>query len=407
VPAQFSKAQPNVPRRIRERLPPANNTMIADVENSVCAVQGASTFRNPIAAGADPWVVRHDGCYYWCASDGESEVAVYRSERLTEFGEKFIVWRAPATGPLHRQLWAPELHCLDGRWYIYVAASNGRNETHRMIVLESRGESPTSEFRFKAELYTGDDIATGRRNRWAIDGTILERKGARYFVWSGWRDTKDEQRLYIARMENPWTIATNRVCLCANDDFIWERVGETREGRGLNEGPQVLCRDGKVFVVYSASGSWEPSYKLGLLELIDGGDPMNPGAWRKHAEPVLAPTKVTWGVGHCSFTVSPDGREDWIVYHAKIERTPGWNRDIRMQRFYWDAAGRPVFGAPVNADATLPLPGGDFASDLSSTVTQPVHETGASGATEVALGRAALAALGEQPMIERVDVVET
>ena len=145
-------------------------------------VRDAATFTNPIAPGADPWVVRHDGFYYWCASENDLGVAVYRSERLTERGEKVIVWRAPAHGPHSREVWAPELHRLDGRWYIYVAASNGRNETHRMIVLESVGDDPTSEFRFKAELYTGDDLATRRRNRWAIDGTILEHGGERYFV---------------------------------------------------------------------------------------------------------------------------------------------------------------------------------------------------------------------------------
>src|SRR3954471_8728067 len=116
-----------------------------------------ATFANPIAGGADPWVVRHDGFYYWCASENDLAIAIYRSERLTERGEKIIVWRAPERGPYSREVWAPELHRLDGKWYIYVAASNGKNETHRMIVLESVGEEPTSEFRFKAELYTGDD----------------------------------------------------------------------------------------------------------------------------------------------------------------------------------------------------------------------------------------------------------
>src|SRR5688572_10293774 len=158
----------------------------------------AGTFTNPIALGADPCVVYHDGFYYWCASENDTAVTVYRSMRLTERGEKVEVWRAPAQGPYSRQLWAPELHRLEGRWYIYVAASSGKNETHRMIVLESVGEAPTSEFRFKAELYTGDDIATGRRNRWAIDGTILEHGGQRYMLWSGWEDDRDVQWLYIA-----------------------------------------------------------------------------------------------------------------------------------------------------------------------------------------------------------------
>src|SRR3954469_23289132 len=173
------------------------------------------TFTNPIAPGADPWVIWHEGFYYWCASENDLAVAVYRSERLSERGEKIIVWRPADRGPHSREIWAPELHRLDGKWYIYVAASNGKNETHRMIVLESVGEEPTSEFRFKAELYTGDDVASGHRNHWAIDGTILEHAGERYLLWSGWEDEQDQQWLYIATMANPWTVSSNRVRICA------------------------------------------------------------------------------------------------------------------------------------------------------------------------------------------------
>src|SRR5687768_12320905 len=90
------------------------------------ALTPSETFTNPIAPGADPWVVWHAGFYYWCASENDLGVAVYRSERLTDRGEKIVVWQAPARGPHSREIWAPELHRLDGKWYIYVAASNGK-----------------------------------------------------------------------------------------------------------------------------------------------------------------------------------------------------------------------------------------------------------------------------------------
>lgn len=354
------------------------------------ATPAVETFVNPIAPGADPWVTFHDGFYYWCVSENDLGVAVYRSEQLTQRGEKIVVWRAPERGPHSREVWAPELHRLDGKWYIYVAASNGKNENHRMIVLEAVGDEPTSEFRFKAELYTGDDFAMKRGNCWAIDGTILEHGGSRYMIWSGWEDERDEQWLYIARMENPWTLATPRVRLCANDDHLWERVGETRMGRGLNEGPQVLVRGGRVFVIYSASGSWEVSYKLGMLELSLDGDPVDPASWRKHAEPVFQATAETWGVGHCCFTQSPDGTEDWIVFHAKLETRPNWNRAVHVQRFSWDESGIPRFGEPIAAGQPMACPSGEIARVVAS---------------EAAFGRAALAAaMGETPMVERVRV---
>ncbi|MEO5957749.1 MAG: family 43 glycosylhydrolase [Opitutaceae bacterium] len=148
--------------------------------------------------------------------------------------------------------------------------------------------------------------------------------------------------------------------LCANDDFVWERVGESATGRGLNEAPQVLQRDGRVFVILSASGSWEITYKLGLLELRVGGDPMNPADWIKHAEPAFEATADTWGVGHCSFTKSPDGSENWIAYHAKRDTTPNWDRVIHVQSVDWDSQGRPVFGRPASGGMKFAVPAGSL-----------------------------------------------
>ncbi len=328
-------------------------------------VESPAIFANPVAPGADPWVVQHGGYYYWCASELDLAVVVYRSRSLHERGEKVVVWRAPQSGPYAKEIWAPEMHRLDGKWYIYVAASNGNNETHRMIVLENDGEDPTTPFHFKSELYTGEDFAGKKNNCWAIDGTVLEHGGQRYMLWSGWADERDEQWLYIATMANAWTLGSPRVRLCANDDFIWERVDEAKSGRGLNEAPQVLSRNGRVFVIYSASGSWQASYKLGMLELVRGGDPLNPKDWLKHAAPVFQQTERTWGPGHCSFVQSPDGREDWMAFHVKLETKHNWNRAVHVQKFSWDTDGRPVFGLPEEAGVAMAIPSGSSLDEIA------------------------------------------
>ena len=316
-------------------------------------------FANPICEQADPWFIRYNGRYLACFSIGNHAISVQASDRLEAVGPKRVVWTAPQRGPAHAEIWAPELHLIGGKWHIYFAASDGENRNHRAWVLESAGADPLGPYALHGPLYTGDDPHLMTDNRWAIDLTVFEWKKRLYAVWSGWPDTADVQCLYIAPMKDPLTIASPRKLLCANDTYLWERVDETANSRGLNEGPESLEHNGRLFLVYSCSASWRPSYKLGLLALKPGGDPLEPKNWTKVAQPAFQSTAVTYGVGHNSFVKSPDGTEDWIVYHAKLDRQDDWNRAVFAQPFTWMPNGYPNFGRPVAAGQMLPVPSGE------------------------------------------------
>ena len=229
--------------------------------------------------------------------------------------------------PYNSDVWAPELHFIQGKAYIYYAADNGTNANHRMFVAEQI--SPTNSFAYKGKVY---DATT---DRWAIDGTVLEAtNGALYFIWSGWPGTTDGlQNLYIAPMSNPLTISGPRVLL-STPQLSWESW--------IQEGPEVLQRNGKVFVIYAANQSWTDDECLGMLVNSDGNY-LNPASWTKLPQPVFQTISnaagAVFGPGHCSFTQSLDGTEDWLFYHAAQYRGAGWTRNIRMQRFTWDANG--------------------------------------------------------------------
>lgn len=309
-------------------------------------------FTNPVcASGADPWVTRWNGAYYYCRAS-RGAIYVSRSERLQDVCRvpAALVWKPPRGTRWSRNLWAPELHRLDGRFYVYLAADDGRNEHHRMYVLEGDAADPQRPYRLKGRIADPSD-------RWAIDGTVLATEdGRRYLVWSGWEGGQDvAQSLYIAPMANPWTLAGSRVRI-STPDRPWERRGRPV----VNEGPAVLRGPhGRLFVVYSASGSWTDDYCLGLLELA-GPDPMDPSSWVKSPLPVFERTQHVFGPGHPSFVRSPDGLEDWIVYHAARRRGSGWDRDVRMQRFAWTAEGRPDFGIPVPPGVKVAAPSGSL-----------------------------------------------
>lgn len=321
-------------------------------------------FVNPIAEGADPAVVRDGSRYLWCQSEGNVGVAIWVSDRPTTLGTKHVVWRAPAHGPYSKQVWAPELFGFDDRWYIYLAASDGDDLNHLTYVLESVSDDPLGEYTLHGPLQTGDSAADGATPIWAIDMTILTLDGARYAIWSGWpRPGKNRQDLYIAPMQSPTRIGGDRVLLARAGDYPWEHIDDTTRSKALAEAPQVLQRDGRTFLVYSCGGSWLPTYKLGMLELV-GSTPLDPASWRKLPHPVFQSNEATYGVGHADFTMSPDGREWWLVYHAKQDREPGWRRAVYVQPMRWRADGVPALGQPVPAGAAVPVPSGTPASPV-------------------------------------------
>ncbi len=309
-----------------------------------------NTFVNPIIppASADPWVVAHQGAYYYCESRNQNSIWVRKAGCMTKLGEEegTQIWAAPSMGANSNAVWAPELHWINERWHIYYAADDGMNENHRMWVLESVTDDPQGAYRCKGMMET---------QGWAIDLTVMRHEGELYAIWSGWPGASNgRQNLYLAPMSNPWTIAGDRVLL-AEPTLEWERVE-----MDICEGPQVLQRHGKLFVVYSASGSWTVDYCLGMLE-FKGGDIMDPRNWEKGEAPAFAKNEAVWGVGHCSFAQSPDGREDWIIYHAKTRKKSGWNdRNVHAQRFTWTEAGRPFFGEPTAAGVEMASPTGRF-----------------------------------------------
>jgi GH43 family beta-xylosidase len=301
---------------------------------------------NPLYDGADPWVVHHGEIHYSCNSRHDGAIEVWRSDCFPHRGESKVVWTPPRGAWNSHQVWAPELHHIHGRWYIYYAASTGRNANHRMGVLGATTEDPQGPYEDLGQLYTGDDIAGRTNNRWAIDGTVLQLRGQLYFIWSGWEAEHDVQHLYIAEMSDPATISSKRVQLCANNCYEWEHVGNSRNERGLHEAPAILRHNGRVFVVYSCSGSWQHTYKLGMIWMDSDADPMDPANWTKHGVPVFESTDEVFGVGHCSFTTTTDG-QDVMLYHAKKSRREGWDRRVHAQLFGWDEDGLPDFGTPI------------------------------------------------------------
>lgn len=150
-------------RQTSAEKPPAPRMESAASEHESRGDLAPGLFVNPIAEGADPCVVRDGNRYLWCQAEGNVGLAIWVSDRLTTLGTKHVIWMADAEGPSSKEVWAPELVRLDGRWYIYFAASDGRNRNHRTFVLAADTNDPLGSWTLHGPLFTGD---AGGDNLW-------------------------------------------------------------------------------------------------------------------------------------------------------------------------------------------------------------------------------------------------
>jgi GH43 family beta-xylosidase len=278
--------------------------------------------------GQDPWVVAHDGSFLLVQTAGGNRRIVVK--RFKDFARmdrnvETVIWTA--RGP-ERQLWAPELHQIGGRWYVYFAASDGRTANHRMYALVA--DDPLGPYQALGP------VVDPLHDVWAIDLTVFAHEGGLYGMWSSWDGPDDgfPQNLYVAPMSDPWTISGERRCL-SRPQHGWEMSVAP-----VNEGPEVIRNPetGGLFVLYAADASWTLAYKTGLLEWT-GGDVADPTSWQKLPRPLFT------GGGHGCVVDTPAGSR--LVYHRKLSGDPGWaDREIRWAALDWDAAGYPVVHPP-------------------------------------------------------------
>jgi GH43 family beta-xylosidase len=319
------------------------------------------TFTNPLLpSGADPWVIYQNGYYYYTNSVRDSLV-IWKTRNLADLrsAQKKTVWLPPPNTNYSKELWAPELHYINHKWYMYFAADDGNNNHHRLYVLENMSADPLKgKWVFKGKLSDATD-------KWAIDGSVFTHKGQLYLIWAGWEgDENGEQDIYIAKMKNPWTIEGERSKI-SSPLYDWEKYGDLHDANNpphvnVNEGPEILKHNDKLFLIYSASGCWTDFYALGMLTASKNSNLLDPSSWKKSAQPVLKKSESNgvYAPGHNSFFKSPNGKEDWIIYHANSKPAQGCGgfRSPRMQKFTWNKNDTPNFGLPVKENTPIAIP---------------------------------------------------
>lgn len=308
---------------------------------------------------ADPWIIKVDGTYYFTGSYPEYDRIVLRgADTLDQLHDapETVIWTRPTQGEMGGNIWAPELHHINGKWYFYFTAGHADKPFRiRMYVLEGVGSDPrTAVWGEPVKIETQWD-------EFSLDATAFEHNNELYYVWAQ-RPIQEEglpdgvvinSALYISKMSDPFTLTGSPVLL-TSPEHAWENVGFR-----VNEGAAVIKRNGRVFITFSASAT-DHHYCMGLLWANETSDLLDPTSWEKSDEPVFVSSDLTkaYGPGHNSFTVDEEGR-DMIVFHARNYRDIignslfDHNRHGRIQPFFFNDEGFPVFGLPAG-DGQVP-----------------------------------------------------
>jgi GH43 family beta-xylosidase len=307
-------------------------------------------FNNPIAwQRADPFVTKAaNGTYYFIATAPEYDRIEIRSSKTIngiKEAKPVVVWRKHNKGPMGNHIWAPEMHRIDGKWYIYFAAGSAEEKwSIHKYALSNPSEDPTKgEWKEEGQIKTNVDI-------FSLDATTFELNGQRYLIWVDRGQGKVvNTSLYIAKMTSPTTVDEKQIVI-SQPDYDWEM-----HTYKVNEGPAVLVRNGKVFLTFSASAT-DATYCLGLLWAKEGADLLDPASWNKLDKPVFFTNEKfkRYGPGHNSFTVAEDGKTDIMIYHARdYEKIIGDaltdpNRHTHARVLKWTKDGMPDFGQDLD-----------------------------------------------------------
>ena len=318
-------------------------------------------YPNPfIPERADPYITKgSDGYYYFTASypalhdefHGYDRVILRRSrtvEGLRDAEEKTI-WLAHKEGIMAKHIWAPEIHEIQGKWYIFFAAGDSDDKWHiRPYVLSCDGNDPMNDSwteKGKVQPCSGDEVSF---NSFSLDMTYFEHKGKHYLIWA---EIIGASSLFMAEIKPdcPWKLVSIPMLL-SKPEYDWEKVRFA-----VNEGASVLKGRDKIFIFFSASGTGA-EYCMGYLWADNDADLMEVSSWNKTTEPVLSTKDLTAqaGPGHNSFVYDEEGSL-LLVYHARPESHFDKNcgtyddeplydpcRHARIKGVHFDEKGFPV-----------------------------------------------------------------
>lgn len=339
--------------------------------------QPEPVYQNPVYPSSfpDPFVLKYNGEYFaYCTGhwDAGTVFGVLHSADL-------IRW-TPVGGamaeldPPEPFYWAPEVTYWNGVFYLYYSVGN---ETFMQLRVAT-SDRPDGGFEDAGIRLTKEDFA--------IDAHVFtDDDGQRYMFYATdfLEHTHIGTGVVVDRMVDWYELAGEpRPVVRARYD--WQVYDAARKEKGgvrwhTVEGPFVLKRKGRYFMMYSGGNWQQPTYGVSFAV---AADIRSPNEWRQFSDgekvlPILrTDAKKQVGPGHNSVILGPNGRDLYCIYHYWHEG----NRVLAANRM--DLAGPRIF---IESQPYLPKteparPSSRF--DLSGGMWEPA------GAWAISSGRA-------------------
>ena len=313
-------------------------------------------FAFPLATNrADPCVCRWQGKYYFIATnDADDNHTLYMRcadtlEGLKDAPEHLIL-DSSTYEDIGGLLWAPEFHVIDGRMYIFHAATPGPffcEESHLIALREGGDPLCKADWSRPRRIVKqdGSDLCEAGKEI-TLDMTEFEWEGELYVIWSQRQFLPKDLGawLYIAKLnrEKPWMLASEPVIL-SKPEYGW-----ANNHTFVDEGPFALIRGTKLYITFS-SAAVDSTYVVGLLSIDAGRDLLQASNWKKNNYPIFTSRSLEgeYGTGHNAYVIDEDGTV-WNTYHAR----PGIDgpRSSGIRRVHFDVDGAPMLDVTEDLD---------------------------------------------------------
>ncbi len=317
----------------------------------------ARTYTNPVYTGSmpDPFVLQYQGVYYAFGTTGGERkgdgriFTLLRSTNLVDWQELGGALTPPTSDTAY-QYWAPEVAYHDGMFFLYYSMGGKEEEKFELRVAKSR--HPQGPY-----IDTGVKLLDCDNNRFTIDAHPFRDDDGHWYLFyaRNFLDTEGGvhpgtalvvDRLVgmtklagecrtVLRARHPWTLyQANRRMEIYGKTFDWHTI----------EGAFVRKHQGRYYCFYSGSNYQTANYGV---DYAVAGKVTGPYTGQGSEPRVLrgVPGKVR-GPGHHSIVKGPDGKTDYIVYHA-------WDKEMKVRqmcidKLLWTPAGPRCNGPTFN-----------------------------------------------------------